>query len=461
MWPGAGRRPPGSYLNGEEMVVKERIVVDLLFNDINTCVQTVKAWFVDKGYKKITARNPDRWSTAVILDIARGGLMSKTTIQATFKSHAGGNSIMIEFVGSNDGSGLSGKPAMSMAPDPKDKPYEALAMELSKFVKATWKRGTGPGLATMPTPAPSTIYQTSTPSYSNPSQQQYGNYEAQQYPQYGTYQEQSQTGYDASGGYAQQDQQTNQDYQQQQPVEQAPETPEAQPAETAPQPAAEGPMSDEEVARLEAELAQQEAEERAAQQVTPSAVAPAPEPEIPTPEPMRYDTPAIAPPVVEELSYAGPPAPVVPEPQPPSQVEAPPEPITPEPILEPKPEVAPVTPEPVPEVAPAPIQPVAAPTETFCPGCGKKTKPKWKTCPYCERDLSGTKAAEPAPVVETPAAQPAVETPVEQAQPTVPQQEQPTAVAAPTIPVCPTCNQPTTWIEDYKRFYCYTCQKYM
>ena len=458
MWSEAGQRPPDPYSNGEEMVVKERIVVDLIFNDINTCVQTVKAWFVDKGYKKIIARNPDRWSTAVILDIARGGLMSKTTVQATFKSHGGGNSIMIEYVASNDGSGLSGKPAKSMAPDPKDKAYEALAMELSKFVKTTWKRGGGPGLAAPP--APSTMYQTSTPSYSSPAQQQYGSNDAQQYPQYGTYQEQPQTGYDTSGGYAQQEQQTSQEYQQEQPVEQAPE---AQPAETYPKPAAEGPMSDEEVAVLETELAREEAEEKAAQQVTPPAVVPGPEPdvELPTPKPIMFDSAEITPPVVEETAYSGPPAAVAPEPE----VQPPPEPITPEPILEPKPEIAPVTPEPVPEAQHAPVQPAATPTETFCPGCSKKTKPKWKTCPYCEHDLSGTKTAEPALAVETPktepTAQPVAVAPVEQAQSAIPHHEHTVGDVTATCPACPTCGQPPTWIDDYKRYYCYTCQKYL
>ncbi len=27
--------------------------------------------------------------------------------------------------------------------------------------------------------------------------------------------------------------------------------------------------------------------------------------------------------------------------------------------------------------------------------------------------------------------------------------------------ICPTCGQPATWIEQYKRWYCYTCKKYL
>jgi hypothetical protein len=446
------------------MVVKERIVVDLMFNDINTCVTSVKEWFNSKGYKKITARNPDRWSTAVILDIAKGGLMSKTTIQTTFKSHAGGSSIMIEFVASNDGAGLSGKPVTSMAPDPKDKAYEALAMELSKYVRATWKRGGGPGLP--PEQAPSTMYQTSTPSYSSPDlqqsqQQNYGGYQSQQY---GTYQEQPQTGYEASGGYSQEQQQTyQQEYQQEQPqpVMETPAVPEAEPvAEPITPPPTETPMSDEEAARLEAELAQEEP-------VEPPVVRPGPEPEeeAPSGRQISIGSPNITPPVNEPETYSGPP-PVMPEPEVPQppQIEPPapepitPEPITPEPALEPKPEIAPV------EAQPAPVVQPVAPTETFCPGCGKKTKPRWKTCPYCEKDLASTKPAEPAPVaapvVEAPV-QPQVEPAVEQPKPVVEQRTQTIGNVTATCPVCPTCGQAPTWIDDYKRYYCYTCQQYL
>lgn len=441
------------------MVVKERIVVDLLFNDINTCVKGVKEWFNSKGYKKITARNPDRWSTAVILDIAKGGLMSKTTIQTTFKSHAGGSSIMIEYVASNDGAGLSGKPVTSMAPDPKDKAYEALAMELSKYVKATWKRGGGPGLP--PEQAPSTMYQTSTPSYTSPAlqqpqQQNYGDYQSQQY---GTYQEQPQTGYEASGGYSQEPQQAyQQEYQQEQP-QPVTETPEAPPvAEPIAPPPTETPMSDEEAARLEAELAQEEP-------VRPPAVEPEPVEEVPTTRPFSIGSSNITPPVIEQETYAAPP-PVAPEPEVPQppQIEPPvpepvaPEPITPEPVLEPKPEIAPV------EAQPAPVVQPVAPTETFCPGCGKKTKPKWRTCPYCEKDLISAKPAEPAPVaapvVETPV-QPHIEPAVEQPQPVVEQHTQTIGNVTATCPVCPTCGQAPTWIDDYKRYYCYTCQQYL
>jgi len=31
----------------------------------------------------------------------------------------------------------------------------------------------------------------------------------------------------------------------------------------------------------------------------------------------------------------------------------------------------------------------------------------------------------------------------------------------PTQPLCPTCNQPLTWIPQYKRWYCYNDKKYV
>ncbi|MGQ9596042.1 MAG: PRC-barrel domain-containing protein [Thermoproteota archaeon] len=52
---------------------------------------------------------------------------------------------------------------------------------------------------------------------------------------------------------------------------------------------------------------------------------------------------------------------------------------------------------------------------------------------------------------------------IEMPQPAVPvvQQPAPTAPAQPAVPVCPTCNKPGTWIPQYKRYYCYTCKKYL
>lgn len=52
---------------------------------------------------------------------------------------------------------------------------------------------------------------------------------------------------------------------------------------------------------------------------------------------------------------------------------------------------------------------------------------------------------------------------IEMPQPVVPvvQQPAPTAPAQPAVPVCPTCNKPGTWIPQYKRYYCYTCKKYL
>jgi len=36
---------------------------------------------------------------------------------------------------------------------------------------------------------------------------------------------------------------------------------------------------------------------------------------------------------------------------------------------------------------------------------------------------------------------------------------QPTAEAKP--PLCPQCGKPATWIEVYKRWYCYNCKRYL
>jgi len=35
------------------------------------------------------------------------------------------------------------------------------------------------------------------------------------------------------------------------------------------------------------------------------------------------------------------------------------------------------------------------------------------------------------------------------------------AQAKPRVRYCPSCGQPATWIEQYKRWYCYSCQKYL
>jgi len=475
------------------MVVKERIVVDSLFSDINNCVKTVKEWFNTKGYKKITLRNPDRWSSAVILDIAKGGLMSKTTIQATFKSHAGGNSIMIELLASNDGTGLSGKPVTSAAPDPKDKPYEALAMDLSKFVKTTWKRGAGVGYTPAPVTAPSTMYQTTSPAYQSPvlqqpqqenygsdqSQQQYGSYqqpEQQSYqePQYGAYQQQAQTNYEAPVTQETYQQPVEQIAPEAAPIVEAPTVMEA-PVVTEPEPnltpepvfqtpapetapLTEPEISDEEAARLEAELA---AEEPAPE---PERIRPGLDPsEVPTDMKLQFGMPKFESVDEEPPAYSAPPSAVEPlpeAPQPHFEVPAP-EPLTPQPVLEPHPEIAPLSQaQPTPEAQP--VQPTT-PAETFCPGCNKKTKPKWRTCPYCEHDLTATKAAQPA--VETSA--PAVEAPVEAVTEPVVSQAAPIDVTqtignvTATCPTCPTCGQAPAWIDDYKRYYCYTCSLYL
>ena len=31
----------------------------------------------------------------------------------------------------------------------------------------------------------------------------------------------------------------------------------------------------------------------------------------------------------------------------------------------------------------------------------------------------------------------------------------------PSAPICPTCGSPATWIEQYQRYYCYKCRKYL
>jgi hypothetical protein len=223
-------------------------------------------------------------------------------------------------------------------------------------------------------------------------------------------------------------------------------------------PVAEPVISDEEVARLEAELGIQEPTPE------PEVIKPGMDPsEVPTDIKLKFGVPEFPSVDEEPPAYQAPPPAAEPIPEAPQpQVDMPsPEPLQPQPVLEPQPEIAPIS-----EAAPTPeVQPVvsAPPAQSVCPGCGKKTKPKWKTCPYCEQDLAGAKVAEPA--VETPA--PAVVAPVEPvAEPVVSQAAPIDTVPAVTDvpaapPTCTTCGQPGTWIEDYKRFYCYTCSQYL
>lgn len=48
-----------------------------------------------------------------------------------------------------------------------------------------------------------------------------------------------------------------------------------------------------------------------------------------------------------------------------------------------------------------------------------------------------------------------------------PQEAVQPAVTAPTVaaetkpPMCPQCGKPATWIEVYKRWYCYNCKRYL
>lgn len=41
------------------------------------------------------------------------------------------------------------------------------------------------------------------------------------------------------------------------------------------------------------------------------------------------------------------------------------------------------------------------------------------------------------------------------------QQAQPVQVQTQEAPICPTCKRPLTWIQQYQRWYCYKCRKYV
>jgi len=70
---------------------------------------------------------------------------------------------------------------------------------------------------------------------------------------------------------------------------------------------------------------------------------------------------------------------------------------------------------------------------------------------------------QPQPVVQPqPEPQPVVQPqPEPQPQPVQPQPEAPPPPAEPQKPVCPTCNNEATYIDQYQRWYCYNCQKYL
>lgn len=35
------------------------------------------------------------------------------------------------------------------------------------------------------------------------------------------------------------------------------------------------------------------------------------------------------------------------------------------------------------------------------------------------------------------------------------------AITGSDTPICPKCGKPATWVEQYKRWYCYSCQEYL
>ena len=34
-------------------------------------------------------------------------------------------------------------------------------------------------------------------------------------------------------------------------------------------------------------------------------------------------------------------------------------------------------------------------------------------------------------------------------------------IPQPTVPLCPKCGKPITWISEYRRYYCYNCRQYI
>lgn len=69
-----------------------------------------------------------------------------------------------------------------------------------------------------------------------------------------------------------------------------------------------------------------------------------------------------------------------------------------------------------------------------------------------------------APMAQAPAAQaPMAQAPVAQAPQAAPAgaPQPPAAGAAPAAPACPTCGSAPQYVEQYQRYYCATCQKYL
>ncbi len=45
--------------------------------------------------------------------------------------------------------------------------------------------------------------------------------------------------------------------------------------------------------------------------------------------------------------------------------------------------------------------------------------------------------------------------------PAMPEEKALTEEAAAQVPKCSKCGKPVTWVEQYKRWYCYSCQEYL
>jgi predicted amidophosphoribosyltransferase len=133
--------------------------------------------------------------------------------------------------------------------------------------------------------------------------------------------------------------------------------------------------------------------------------------------------------------------------------EAQPEPVVTAEPVQPEPEVQ----------APAEPEPVAQPTGAICPTCGNEAKYIEQYgrnyCYNCQQYLPD-QASEPKPILE-PEPEPQKE-PEMQPVPSAPQPVAPVQPAAqPQAGTCPTCGNQASFVEQYNRYYCYNCQKYL
>jgi ribosomal protein S27AE len=146
------------------------------------------------------------------------------------------------------------------------------------------------------------------------------------------------------------------------------------------------------------------------------------------------------------ISYQPPPTPPVPAATPPAA-----------------PAAAPPPPQAEPEPQAAPPAPVAEPQKPRCPICGNEATfvdqyNRWYC--YTDRQYLPEPVEEPAiqPQVVEVAPEPEV---VPEPEPIAEPEPEPEPIVETKEHPCPTCDNEANFIEQYDRWYCYTCQKYL